>query len=264
MRALVPCHAAADKQAVNLLAPMLRSVVSLALPPRCPGCATPVECDHRFCARCWQELRFLAPPWCAHCNRPFAFDRGEGALCAPCLVDPPRHAGVRAAVAYGPVARRLALKLKYGGKIGVADTMATLMTRTLPATGELLIPVPLHRSRLWTRGYNQALLIARALEKQTGLPVDFTALVRIRRTEALKAMAGRQRQRVVAGAFRITDRTAVQGRHVVLVDDVFTSGATAAACAAALLRAGADRVTIACWARVVDEDDDTLSDLALH
>jgi len=261
---LVHCVAAVDKQCVNFWVDSMKSVVSLALPPRCPGCAVPVERDHRFCMECWQALRFLAPPWCAACSLPFEFDRGEGALCGVCLASAPRHGGVRAAVAYGAVARRLALKLKYGGRIGVAATMAMMMARTLPVDADLLIPVPLHRSRLWTRGYNQALLIARAVAKRTGLPVDFTALIRIRRTAALKGVNGRQRQRTVAGAFRVIDRAAVAGRHIVLVDDVFTSGATANACTLALLNAGAVKVTIACWARVIDGDGDVSTDIVSH
>ena len=234
----------------------LASLLSLALPPRCPGCSTPVERDHRFCATCWSTLRFIAPPWCARCNAPFDYHRGAGAWCARCLANPPRHAGVRAAVAYGPVARRLALKLKYGGKIGVAATMASLIARAMPADAELLVPVPLHRRRLWSRGFNQAALIARSLGRVSGTPVDVAALIRVRPTEVLRGLDGARRRRAVAGAFRVVDRARVAGRVIVLVDDVYTSGATADACARMLLRAGAVRVTVACWARVVGKEDE--------
>lgn len=125
-----------------------RRIIGLALPPRCGGCGTPVAEDHRFCATCWSSLRFLGPPWCAQCNRPFAFDRGEDVVCAPCLAEPPRHAGVRAAVAYGPVASSLVLRLKYGGRIAFADTMARHMHRLMPDDANLLVPVPLHRWRI--------------------------------------------------------------------------------------------------------------------
>lgn len=132
--------------------PLLHVVRDLALPPRCPGCGAPVGADGRFCAPCWGALRFIGPPWCAGCGRPFDYDAGEGARCDDCRARPPRHAGVRAAVAYGPIARQLALKLKYGGRIGIAETMAALMARHLPADAELVAPVPLHRWRLWSRG----------------------------------------------------------------------------------------------------------------
>ena len=255
----MPREAGGDKDRVRrpfdltaaLLARALAPVLALSLPPRCPGCAVPVDSDHRFCAACWSHLRFLAPPWCARCNAPFDHDQGEGAWCAPCLADPPRHDGVRAAVAYGPVARRLALKLKYGGRIGVADTMAALMVKGLPDAIDLFVPVPLHRWRLWSRGFNQAALIARALARRTGTRVDVAALTRIRRTDVLRGLNGQRRRRAVAGAFRVPDSQAVAGRSVVLVDDVYTSGATADACTRALLKAGAVSVTIVCWARVV-------------
>jgi ComF family protein len=229
----------------------LHRLVSLALPPRCPGCGVPVGEDHRFCAGCWGALRFIGPPWCAGCNLPFAHDRGEGARCVACLAEPPHHAGVRAAVAYGPVARRLALRLKYGGRIGLATTMARAMAARMPAATDLLVPVPLHRWRLWRRGYNQAMLIAAALGRAGGVPVAGDALVRTRPTVPLRGMGSRQRRAAVRGAFAIRADAAVRGRAVVLVDDVYTSGATADACTRVLLRAGARSVTILCWARVL-------------
>ena len=175
-------------------------------------------------------------------------------MCGACVAHPPRHHGVRAAVAYGAIARRLALRLKYGGRIGIADTMAGLMARHIPPGTEVLIPVPLHRWRLWSRGFNQAAMIATALARHTGAACDIDALVRVRRTPVLRGLGRRQRQRAVAGVFRVDDRTAIAGRKVVLVDDVYTSGATTTACTTALLRAGAAGVTVACWARVIAPD----------
>ncbi len=228
----------------------LRLIASTALPPRCAGCGMPVGEDHRFCAQCWTGLRFLGPPWCAGCNRPFAFDRGD-ALCAACLTVPPRHAGVLAAVAYGPIARDLALRLKYGGRIAFAETMARHMRRLLPDTADLLVPVPLHRWRIWSRGFNQAALIADAVAKLSGVPYDRDVLIRKRRTVLLRGLGGQQRSKAVAGAFAVHHPDRVRGRAVILVDDVYTSGATAEACTRPLLRAGASSVTILCWARVL-------------
>lgn len=177
-------------------------------------------------------------------------------MCGACLRDLPRHAGVRAAVAYGPVPRALALRLKYGGRIAFAETMALRMRRLLPTEGEILVPVPLHRWRLWARGFNQAALIADALATLSGIAHDRTLLVRRRRTAVLRDLGGRQRASAVAGAFAITAAERVVGKAVVLVDDVYTSGATADACTRVLLRAGARSVTILCWARVLSEDRD--------
>ncbi len=228
------------------------ALVAMALPPRCPGCGVPVAADHLFCAACWSGLHLLAPPWCAGCNLPFAYDRGADARCAACIADPPRHAGVRAAVAYGPVARRLALKLKYGGRIGVARTMADRMERIVPPGLDLLVPVPLHRWRLWTRGYNQAALIAAEVGRLADIASDPLVLVRRRRTVALQGLGRAGRRRAVAGAFAVNDAGRIRGKAIGLVDDVYTSGATAAACTRSLLAAGAASVTILCWARVVE------------
>ena len=236
------------------LAP-LRMIGGLALPPRCAGCGIPVAEDHHFCAACWSGLRFLGPPWCAACHRPFAYDRGPGTCCAACLADPPIHAGVRAAVAYGDTARILALRLKYGRRIAVAQTMARQMARLMPDGAALLVPVPLHRWRLWSRGYNQAALIADALAKRTPVPVDRQVLVRRRATRSMRLMSRRRRAETVAGAFAVIDPARVKGRAVVLVDDVYTTGATANACAKALLKAGAGSVSILVWARVLDATD---------
>ena len=233
-----------------------RRIIGLALPPRCAGCGVPVAEDHRFCAVCWTGLRFLGPPWCAACNRPFAFDRGDDAVCASCLASPPRHAGVRAAVAYGPIARDLVLRLKYGGRIAFAETMARQMRRLLPDDVDLLVPVPLHRWRIWSRGFNQAALIADAVAALSGVPHDRSVLLRTRRTLLLRGLGGKARARAVAGAFAVAAPDRVRARSIALVDDVYTSGATADACTRALLRAGAGSVTILCWARVVSPTAD--------
>lgn len=175
------------------------------------------------------------------------------------MANPPTYGRLRAAVAYGEVARHAVLKLKYGGKPGVADTLAAFMQRHLPALGEnpLLAPVPLHRWRIWRRGYNQSALIVRALARRSGLEMELDLVRRVRRTPLLRGLSRSERMRALRGAFAVPDkaRSRIKGRTVVLVDDVFTSGATAGACAAAVRRAGAADVNILCWARVVPADD---------
>jgi ComF family protein len=230
------------------------SIVSFALPPRCPGCGSIEEQDDQFCITCWQALVFLTGPGCVSCNTPMLIGGQE---CAPCMANPPKHDGVRAALAYGAASRAVVMKLKYGRRPGMARTIGALLERQLPGLEDALFaPVPLHRWRLWSRGYNQSLLIARRLplkEKRQLLP---DLLVRTRATPMLRGLGRLDRAKAVKGAFALNPkyREIVKGQVICLVDDVYTSGATVNACASALKRAGATRVIALCWARVLDED----------
>lgn len=235
----------------GLLQP-LRAVADFALPPRCPGCGALSGADHRFCADCWQSLHFLGPPWCAECRTPFAYDRGADALCGACLDASPPHDGTLAAVAYGAVPRHVALRLKYGGRMGFAETAARMMARLVPDHAELLVPVPLDRWRLWARGYNQAVLIADALSRLTGVPTARGALLRTRASHGMRGLGRRQRRAAVKGAFALADPARVAGRSVLVIDDVQATGATVAQCARVLRAGGAARVGVLVWARVLD------------
>jgi len=237
-----------------------RAIVDYALPPRCPGCGTIVGEDRQFCLTCWSSLHFLDGPACAHCSIPLPIALPGGSIaCGACLASPPPFEGAPAAVAYGAVARTVALRLKYGRRTGHARLMARLMARQLAMPGgadeTLLVPVPLHRWRLWSRGFNQAALIVDELARLTGTAHDHHLLLRTKSTASLRGKGRRERERVVAGAFILAPdaRARAVGRHVVLVDDVHASGATLRAAARALRRSGAARVSALTWARVVPE-----------
>jgi ComF family protein len=226
-------------------------VVDFALPARCGGCGTIVDEVDSFCADCWRKLEFLGTAGCARCGLPLKATDAE--TCAACLAKPPRLDRIRAAVAYDDISCSIALRLKYGRKVALARTMSRFMH---PLIGDLgpeavLVPVPLHRTRLWNRGFNQSVIVAKDLSRRTGLPVAVDALVRVRATPSLKGLSLRQRRRTVAGAFRASPGAELRGRTVVLVDDVLTTGSTANACARALKKAGAARVDLVSWARVI-------------
>jgi ComF family protein len=228
-----------------------RWVLDFALPPRCAGCGVIVEDVHSFCAECWTQVQFIGSAGCVICGTPL--EATDADLCAACLSKPPRIGRTRAAVVYDDLSRGLALRLKYGRKVAIAKTMARYMAPLIGIQPQdaLLIPVPLHRWRLWQRGFNQSGIIARELTRRTGLESNFTLLRRVKKTPPLKGMSQQQRRRAVAGAFKVRDGSDLAGRTVVLVDDVLTTGSTANACARELRRAGAARVELISWARVV-------------
>ena len=231
----------------------LRAVVDAVLPPRCPGCGEIVDGDDRFCAGCFAQLQGLGPPQCACCGLPLPHDGDAAALCGACLAQPPAFARARAPFAYGGPARQLVLALKHGRRLPLARMMARAMLRVagdLPADA-VFVPVPSHAMRLWQRGFKQAAEIARQLSRQAGRPLAVDALARIKATPSTRGLTRRARLKNVAGAFRLARADQINGRTVILVDDVMTTGATVSACAAQLLKAGARQVEVLTYARTL-------------
>ena len=235
---------------IDVLRTCGRWVLDFALPPRCAACGTIVADVHSFCPDCWTQIQFLGETGCTVCGLPL--QATEATTCGACLARPPRIARTRAAVTYDDLSRGLAIRLKYGRKVAIARTMARYMAPLVQSSADpLLVPVPLHRTRLWQRGFNQSALVARELSRRLKLPANPLALRRLRRTPPLKGMSALQRRKTVAGAFEVSDKAAVAGRTIILIDDVLTTGSTAEACARTLQRAGAARVELITWARVV-------------
>jgi ComF family protein len=237
---------------------MLASLLDLVLPPRCPGCRTLVDGDGRYCLACWQQLQFITAPMCARCGTPFAHDLGPAAECGACLAEPPKFTTARSALVYGGPARATLLAFKHGDREHLAKIMAPHMARAAgtllaPQADSVIVPVPLHRWRLWRRGFNQAALLARALAKNSGAALAIDALERAKATPMSMGLGRKARAANVRGAFRVRRRDQVRGKRVILVDDVLTTGATAEACARVLRRAGAREVHVLTFARVVRE-----------
>lgn len=240
------------------LGEILKPAVDLVYPPRCPLCGTAIVDQGNLCPACWSELEFPGQPEYTRCSVPLP-SPGHGAMiCGACQADPPRHAGVVAATLYTDASRKLVLAFKHGGKIALAKLLGRMIAARLPhpdrGDGDppLIVPVPLHRWRLWRRGYNQAALLAYELGRAGKGRVLVDGLIRRKRTVSLGGLGREAREAVLAGAISAHPARAatLSGRDVILVDDVLTSGATSAACVAALHDVGVSSVLIACFARV--------------
>jgi ComF family protein len=233
-----------------------RLVLDAALPPLCPACKKPVADDGGLCPDCWSQLSFITPPYCERLGIPFAYDPGPGVLSMQAIADPPAYERARAAVRYDEIARTLVHALKYGDRLDLAPTLGRWMVQAggaLLADADALVPVPLHWRRLWARRFNQSAALAEVIAARVKLPVAH-ALARVKATRQQVGLTASERALNVQGAFRVPEvaRADVKGRRLVIVDDVFTSGATIDACSRVLLRAGAASVDVLVFARVVD------------
>ncbi len=240
-----------------MLRQSLSPLVDLIYPPRCPGCGEGLAAQDGLCPACWNGLTVPGEPACRLCARPFGQEESlEGGVCAPCMAGPPNHDGIAAATLYGDVPRKLVLAFKHGGRIAMAPMLARMAAARLPdLEGDwIVIPVPLHWTRLWRRGYNQSALLAREIARLKNQQLLVDGLIRRKATPSLGGLGRRARARALSGAIAANPRHAalLHGHQIILVDDVLTSGATSGACVSVLKRAGAEKVLIACFSRVLD------------
>lgn len=232
-----------------------RGVVDLITPSLCLICAAPASEPESLCLGCWEKLRQIDEPVCDMLGTPFAYDQGEGALSAAALADPPPWDRARAAVLFDETSGKLVHALKYLDRQEAGLLMARMMARAgrgLLAEADIIIPVPLHRFRLWRRRFNQSAFLAQQLSKSSGRPWRSRLLIRQRHTRAQVGLERDDRRRNVKNAFQVTPEgiAAIAGKSVLLVDDVRTTGATAEACASVLKQAGAARVAVLSFALV--------------
>ncbi|MDA0704375.1 MAG: ComF family protein [Proteobacteria bacterium] len=238
------------------------ALLDALLPPRCLACPEAVGAPGALCPTCWSALAFIAPPYCACCGTPFEFagQSAQGILCGACIAHPPVCGRARAALRYDDGSRSLILRFKHGDRTHAAPAFGRWLARAgsdLLSDAELIVPVPLHWTRLFARRYNQSALLALALGRESGCPALVDGMERRRRTPSQGRLGRAGRAKNVRGAFAVAAgrRVRIEGRRVLLVDDVLTTGATIEACKRALLSAGAESVDALTLARVVRVED---------
>jgi ComF family protein len=234
----------------------VRAVVSLLYPPVCAACGASTGEPHGLCARCWSSISFISRPYCERLGTPFAVDLGGQLISPAAMADPPVFARARAVAGYDDIAREMIHRLKYGDRLELARAMGGLMSlagRELIAEADLIIPVPLHRFRLWSRRFNQAAALGQVIAEQSGRPFAADLLRRVKRTRPQVGLSRNERAENLQGALRVAKdaRHRLEGKRVLLVDDVLTTGATANAASRALLRGGASAVDLLTFARVI-------------
>jgi ComF family protein len=240
------------------LSGFLTQAVDMVLPPRCIITGDTVEAQGMVAPRAWAELDFISSPFCNACGFPFDFEADGESLCGPCVSERPAYESARATLKYNESSRGLILGFKHGDKTHAVRAFVPWLKKTgeyMLACADYLVPVPLHRWRLVSRRYNQAALIAQALSKECGLAVILDGLERVRATPSQGHLTAKQRFKNVKKAFTLNPkaREKIKGKTIVLIDDVYTTGATVQECTDVLLKGGAAQVHVLTLARVVKE-----------
>ncbi|EEQ96790.1 competence protein F [Brucella intermedia LMG 3301] len=242
----------------QLVGRAVRSSADTLFPPTCIGCRMHVSEPGTLCPKCWPELRFIERPYCPVLGIPFSHDFGENFMSAEAIADPPPFRRLRSAVLHRGAAQRMAVSLKFHDRTDLAPWMARWMQRAgreLLDECDVILPVPLHRWRFWQRRFNQSAELARALAKLEMKPFAPQGIKRVRRTEQQIGLGIKERKRNVDGAFRVPQEHEIhiRGRRVLLIDDVYTTGATVKAVTRALLRGGARSVDVLTFSRVLPD-----------
>ena len=238
---------------------IFRWVLNLVFPPVCPICKTLLdgtEEDLTICPQCRKTIRLVHPPYCPRCGLPVPSGGGEGHLCGPCLQERWYFEVHRTSGLYEGALKEAIHRFKYGGVFPLVKVFGDLLQPTLQALSQdypvdVMVPVPLHIRRLRERGFNQALLLVKELSKRTGVTYAERALKKVNDTPVQSALKKKERKKNLRGAFQVKNQEAIQGKAVVLVDDVYTTGATVNECSHALLKAGAERVAVLTVARAL-------------
>ena len=236
----------------------LRISSDILFPASCIGCRAQVSEPGTLCPHCWSQLRFIEKPYCPVLGIPFNYDFGENFMSAEAIADPPPFRRLRSAVLHRGAAQRMAVALKFHDRTDLAPWMARWMLRAgreLLDECDVIVPVPLHKWRFWSRRFNQSAELARTLAQLSGKPFAPQAIIRIRRTNQQIGLGLKERKRNVDGAFRVPKEHDIhlRGRRVLLIDDVYTTGSTVKATTRAILRGGAKSVDVLTFSRVLSD-----------
>ena len=236
---------------------IVKGLIDLIFPPLCAFCGIPLAEDDEgeICPGCLRTIRFASPPICPKCGLPFPMEAGEDHFCGVCIQKQWHFGSARALGLYEGTMREAIHLLKYGGKAFLAKPLVGLLDRGYPfidyGSYDLLVPVPLHPKRLRERGFNQALLLGRAIGRREGVSCTGFVLKKARWSTPQIHLSPKEREANVKGSFAVADRGRVRGKRVLLIDDVMTTGSTVNECARELLKAGAKEVDIFTLARAV-------------
>jgi ComF family protein len=234
-----------------------RISIDFVAPPKCLVCRETVLEPASLCVSCWANLKHVEAPCCNVLGTPFAYDQGKGAISPAALAEPPNWDRARAAVTYDEASRSIVHALKYRDTMEAGLLMARLMARAgrhIAQEADVVIPVPLHCFRLWSRRFNQAAFLSQQLSREFAKPYMTDVLLRTKASRSQVGLSFDERRKNVAKVFLVTPEGAgkVAGRRVLLVDDVLTTGATAGSCAAVLKKAGATHVDVLTFALVLE------------
>lgn len=247
-------------RACDVLKEVLRDLADVLFPPRCQSCRTVAEklTNDLFCAACEEKIRYIRTPLCPACGAPYADSAGSDHLCGDCLTAPKPFAVARSVAVFDGILLEAIHAFKYHNKTGMGTGLGRMMTGD-SYTGmdmqgyTMIMPVPLHIRRLRERGFNQSLLLAKVLSARYAIPLDFVILRRERDTPPQTMMGRKERQANIKGAFGVADKERVRKQHVLLIDDVYTTGSTLAECTRVLLNNGAVQVGVLTLARAVKD-----------
>ena len=234
----------------------LSMTIDAVLPPRCIVSGQIVERQGQVAPDIWAGLDFIADPFCTICGFPFDFEVDEDSQCASCLALPPPYETARAALKYGDTSRDIILGFKHADKTFAVTAFVPWLKRAgkeMLVEADIIAPVPLHYWRMVSRRYNQSALIAQALAKETNKEIIADLLKRTRATPTQGHLNAKQRFRNVRRAFAMNKKHDVRNKVIVLIDDVYTTGATIKECTKVLVKAGAKKVHVLTLARVVRE-----------